>query len=92
MTYVNKISDLPAEPHFAIIRQTSVYVPGDERSHTNPGHGYPASTEYFISYQAFAKREEWEAEIVHLTERREMFKAVQVAPAKIATKVAVTVT
>ena len=32
---------------YAVIVERSVYIPGDERSRTNPGHGYPATTEYF---------------------------------------------
>ena len=56
--FVNKPSDIPKEDHFAIIDSNSVYIPGDERSRTNPGHGYPASTEYFIIYRAFLKKDD----------------------------------
>lgn len=53
MTYAQKASDIPKGEHWAIIRSSSVYIPGDERSRTNPGHGYPAETENFISYEVF---------------------------------------
>jgi hypothetical protein len=32
---------------YAAIVKASYYVPGDERSRTNPGHGYPTET---VSY------------------------------------------
>lgn len=36
-------NDFPKLKHYAIIKFTSrsVYHPGDERSRTHPGHGYP---------------------------------------------------
>jgi hypothetical protein len=30
-----------------VFKTTSVYVPGDERSRTNPGHGHPGGNETF---------------------------------------------
>lgn len=89
--FVNKISDIPVNPHYAIIRETSVHVPGDERSQTNPGHGYPASTEYFLSYEAFENRDDWEIAIERLTKEREMFRALTAIPPKITTTVSVSV-
>lgn len=48
-------NDVPKDSHYAILvfETTSVYIPGDERSRTNPGHGYPASTEYYDNFQYF---------------------------------------
>lgn len=87
-------SDIPKEPHYAIIK--SVYIPGDERSRTHPGHGYPASTEYYLDYTAFTDREEWEAEVNKLASERSTyttpFLAVQVTPALVETSVKVTIT
>jgi hypothetical protein len=51
------------EPHFAIIEFTSVWIPGDERSRTNPGHGYPEHNEDVVNYIAFTDEAEWKAEI-----------------------------
>ena len=47
MTRVNGPKDVPDAPHYAVLiySTTSVFVPGDERSRTNPGHGYPEHTE-----------------------------------------------
>ncbi len=60
----------PKAPHFAIIlfKTDSVYIEGDERSRTNPGHGYPGGTETFSTneYYAFDRREEWEAAVQSL--------------------------
>jgi hypothetical protein len=86
------LSQIPAVPHFAILRTTSVTTPGDERSRTNPGHGYPESTETFITYRAFIDREEWEAEIKMLSSRPyEKFVAIAATPARISTSVSVSV-
>jgi hypothetical protein len=32
---------IPQEEHFAVVYSDSIFIPGDERSRTNPGHGYP---------------------------------------------------
>lgn len=81
--YVHQYSDIPKGPHYAIFTTQSIHVPGDERSRTNPGHGYPASTGYFVGYEAFADRMEWEARIAYLTERSQPFSAAHVSPAQI---------
>lgn len=89
---MTSLPDIPTGPHFAIIRTTSVTIPGDERSRTNPGHGYPESTETFITYQAFTEREKWEDEIRRLSARPyERFRALAVTPAQVTASVAVTV-
>lgn len=56
--FVSDASKIPTEDHYAIIENQSVHIPGDERSRTHPGHGYPASTENFIRYMAIIKRED----------------------------------
>ena len=63
--YVSGKSTFPVGPHLAIIEFSTITIPGDERSRTNPGHGYPESTEQVIKYIWYPveKREEWEAEI-----------------------------
>lgn len=32
-------------PKYLLIESKTIYIPGDERSRTNPGHGYPESVE-----------------------------------------------
>jgi hypothetical protein len=49
MKRVKGPDDVPIGPHFAVIiyGKRSIYIEGDERSRTAPGHGYPAHTERF---------------------------------------------
>jgi len=42
---------------FAIITRTSHTIPGDERSRTNPGHGYPEHTVDSIEMTEFPTRD-----------------------------------
>lgn len=51
--------EVPKDFHYAILLfdKQSVYIPGDERSRTNPGHGYPGGTEYYNTYQYFFTRD-----------------------------------
>jgi len=51
------------ERMYVIIEFGSVYIPGDERSRTNPGHGYPSHSESKIDFVKFSCREDWESEI-----------------------------
>ena len=91
--WIHKPSEVPTQPHFAIFEANSIHVPGDERSRQYPGHGYPASTEYFLSYIAFDTKEEWEADIQERSSRKngDAFIAVHIIPAKIETKIVVSV-
>ncbi len=70
VVYVNQPSDLPAGEHHVILKFGSVFIPGDERSHTNPGHGYPEHTETTLSCASYPSREAWLAEIERLTAQR----------------------
>ena len=58
-------SDVPEGAHLALIVFGTIHIPGDERSRTNPGHGYPATTETTVSYYVWdlKDREYWEYEI-----------------------------
>lgn len=38
---------------YAALINDSYHVPGDERSRTNPGHGYPAHDVSFVSFVEF---------------------------------------
>ncbi len=60
MKYCSQKSDIPSTPHFAVLEFDSVYVPGDERSRTNPGHGYPEHYEETVKYIAFDSKKELE--------------------------------
>lgn len=51
--YVHDPRKMPKTEHWAILGQSSVHIPGDQRSIDAPGHGYPASTEYYITYEVY---------------------------------------
>lgn len=63
MKYVHSPSEIPEGIHYVILNFSNIYIPGDERSRTNPGHGYPESTETKISYCIYDNKEKWEKEI-----------------------------
>jgi hypothetical protein len=83
-------NNIPEGEHYAIIEEETIHIPGDERSRTHPGHGYPAENRQVMTYHAYAldKRDEWVKEI----ERRKNqpfsknFKALHVRPAMVTTK------
>lgn len=84
--------DVPTTPHFAIVEFSSYHVDGDERSRTNPGHGYPAHDVSTASYRWTLDRSEWENEVRGLAADRythRQFVALEVRPAKITTAVKV---
>ena len=61
--------EIPVGDHWAIITFGSISIPGDERSRTNPGHGYPESTEITTAYEVFTSEAEWKAEIAARSSR-----------------------
>lgn len=67
---LDRHADLPPGDHHCIIKFSTVYIPGDERSRTNPGRGYPESTETTITCAVYPTREAWLAEIERLTARQ----------------------
>jgi hypothetical protein len=54
--------NVPTDLHYQILvfETSSVYIEGDERSRTNPGHGYPAHTETHESFRLYCFTKEWE--------------------------------
>ncbi len=88
------VTDIPPESHWAILDFSSISIPGDERSRTNPGHGYPAHSKTTICYTAYLSKESWEAEIQkRMTAdrrfQRDDWKAIVVQVPVIRTKVSV---
>ena len=96
---VQKPSDVPDEPHYAVIvySNESVYIEGDERSKSCPGHGYPAHTETFNTFCHYVTvhRADWEVLIGLIMkddEVKDKFVAFKVAKvAKVRSKVVVEV-
>lgn len=89
--FAHHIQDIPNTPFFAILLPKSVTIPGDERSRTNPGHGYPESTEYSFDIQIYSLKEDWEKEISRMQLAKREFKAIQGFPATISTNVSVSI-
>jgi hypothetical protein len=86
-------NSIPDTEHFAIIKAETIHIPGDERSRTHPGHGYPAEDRQVITYTAYLDRQKWEDAITRLKNQpfAGEFKALHVRPAKITTKTIVDV-
>ena len=76
--HVTDISKIPNGEHWAILENNSIHIPGDERSRTNPGHGYPESTEHVISYTAYTDKTEFETELIRQIEQSRGFGGRQV--------------
>ena len=86
--------DIPRTKHYAIISETStsVYHEGDERSRTNPGHGYPAYTETIksIQYEVCKTLEEVEALVKYYNGKGKTFTVIEATPMAVETKIVVT--
>ena len=72
--------DIPTTRHWAIITERRHYTPGDERSRTHPGHGYPESYEDYINYEAYIDIEEWREQVRYLIETNKQFRAIEAIP------------
>lgn len=46
---------------FAVVYTESVHIPGDERSRTHPGHGYPEHTQHYSVFKDFKDEAEFRA-------------------------------
>lgn len=82
---------IPKTEHWALLVNVITTVPGDERSRSNPGHGYPEHTVKSIDYEAFTDYSSFENRVIQLTSRRDTFTAIKVQPLTIETKVSVQV-
>ena len=94
--YVSSLDKIPKGPHFAIIKFGSIWIEGDERSRTNPGHGYPGHSRSTVEYIAFTDRAKWEKYIDELIHPKfgnpdKSWMAVRVTPASVQTSTKVTI-
>ena len=61
MNYViDLLTDIPKGEHYVIVKTRKIFIPGDERSKTNPGHGYPQRIETCIEMRVTKSRLCWE--------------------------------
>jgi hypothetical protein len=89
--HVNKAEHIPTVEHWAIIRNTSVFIP--DEGVWAPGHGYPAHTDNYITYVAYLDRAEFEEAVASSARNRlrETFRVMHVMPLKVETTVTVAV-
>jgi hypothetical protein len=80
---------IPNTEHWAVLVNVITTVPGDERSRSNPGHGYPEHTVESIDYEAFTDYIRFENRVLQLTERKATFTAVKVQPLVVETTVSI---
>ena len=86
--FVSTKDQMPKVEHWAIFKFSTIHIPGDERSRTNPGHGYPASNEPIVKYEAYLNKADWEEAVKALAGKAfpsEQFVAARVNPAEIRT-------
>ncbi len=57
--FVSSKEKFPTAVHWVIMQFNTIHIAGDERSRTNPGHGYPAHTESSVSYEAYFTEEKF---------------------------------
>lgn len=77
--------NIPKEEHLAVVWAESIFIPGDERSRTNPGHGYPDSYETRHTYLPFKDQADLERWIS--SHKNEQFTVLRAQPLKVDTKV-----
>lgn len=63
--YVHNLSEIPSKEHWAIVSVDHIVIPGDERSRTNPGHGYPEHRETRILYEVYFTEEKFKQAFLH---------------------------
>ncbi len=91
MKFCYKHDDVPKTEHFVVVQFASLFIPGDERSRSHPGHGYLEHTEQVAKYMSFDTKDEWESFIHHNVQKLGEFVAMRVIPADttISVKVAI---
>ncbi len=72
MKKVKGPTDVPKGRHYVVLiyKTDSVTIPGDERSRTHPGHGYPEHTQEFTTFEQHVTedRADWEAFIAKMVQ------------------------
>lgn len=99
MKTIYNAADVPKTEHWAIITFGTIHIPGDERSRTHPGHGYPAYDQPTATYEVFKDKVQWTAAVLELehdwlnsSHRNEKnWVAMKVTPAEVRTTVSVSV-
>jgi hypothetical protein len=91
--YVSTKDKFPSAPHWAILKFSTTNVAGDERSRTNPGHGYPAHSVDNVSYEAYYTEQKFLAAVAKLESdsyARGRYSVLKVEPLTIKATITVT--
>lgn len=100
VTQIKHADDMPATAHYVIfVFQTdNRYVGGDERSRTNPGHGYPAHTvtTNIVEYWAVDNEQVLKEVVLLLTQKKGShnditFSVANVTPLTVKTDIRITI-
>lgn len=75
---------------YAALFYRTIYIPGDERSRTNPGHGYPESTQETIDLIEFSSKEEMESWVLRRGSY-DKYKLIKYQELSVKTKVEVSI-
>lgn len=78
------------QEYYAAFIESSYHVPGDERSRTNPGHGYPAEDVKYTEVRKFGTLEELKQWVL-AQPKYQKFEVVKCTPVKVETRVEVLV-
>lgn len=84
---------IPYLDHYAVITTNTTIIPGDERSRTNPGHGYPEHSVDSLGYRAFPNEEKLIEYLLSLSETaRTKARVLKVIPMNVHTEVKLSLT
>lgn len=80
---------------FAVVYTESVTIPGDERSRTHPGHGYPEHTQEYRVFKEFKDEAEFRKWVQSEMDRRygtaRKFQAFRCTPLAITTELKINI-
>ena len=87
---IKTIHDIPKALHYAaiIVKTESIHHEGDERSRTNPGHGYPAYTENrttveYLPFEFRGEMEAWVKDAEMRADDKPTYRIVEVNPLEV---------
>jgi hypothetical protein len=95
--HVGVPSDFPENEHWVILTYSLIHIPGDERSRTCPGHGYPAEDKNIVNYDVYFDEKKWKDQISYLeatnatSYSKTRYSAFKAVPAKIKTSIEITI-
>jgi len=97
LTCIKSSEQMPKEKHYAILifSMQAIRVPGDERSRTAPGHGYPEHTDYYETFEYWVTNslDILKKGIALLEQEKDTpkYNVIQVSPLSISTEIKINV-